>query len=71
MDVIAELITQALLGPRTEETDKEIIGKVEELANSFPLYEWAWKDVMDEVRALETQWEAEKAAKKAEKEAEE
>ena len=69
MEAIAELITQALLGPRTEETSKEIIAKVEELTNSFPLYEWAWKDVMNEVRELDAQWEADKAAKKAAKEA--
>jgi len=71
MDAIAELIAKALLGERTAEMDKEIIGKVEELTNSFPLYEWAWKDVMDEVTELEAQWAAEKAAKEVEKEAEE
>lgn len=53
MEVIAELINRALLGPRTEEETKAIREKVEELTNSFPLYEWAWKEALPEVERLE------------------
>jgi len=53
MEVIAELITRALLGPRTADETNDIRRRVEELTNSFPLYEWAWKDALSEVEELE------------------
>ena len=56
MEVIAELITRALLGARTEAETKAIREKVEELTSAFPLYEWAWKDALAEVEALEREF---------------
>ncbi len=66
MEVIAELITRALLGKRTEEETKDIRAKVEELTSSFPLYEWAWKDALSEVEELEAEWALAKEDEKLE-----
>ncbi len=66
METIAELVTRALLGPRTEVETKSILDRVTELTNSFPLYEWAWKDALAEVEELERQFFAEKDSEKAE-----
>jgi glycine hydroxymethyltransferase len=58
MEMIAGLITRALLDPKGEANDAAIIADVDSLTKRFPLYEWAWKDALEEAMAIEAQFAA-------------
>jgi glycine hydroxymethyltransferase len=58
MELIAGLITRALLDPKGEANDAAIIADVDQLTKRFPLYEWAWKDALAEAIAIEAQFAA-------------
>ncbi len=58
MELIAGLITRALLDPKGEANDAAIIADVDALTRKFPLYEWAWKDALAEAIAIEAQFAA-------------
>ena len=58
MELVAGLITRALLDPKGEANDAAIIADVDALTKQFPLYEWAWKDALAEAKAIEAQFAA-------------
>ena len=58
MELVAGLITRALLDPKGEANDAAIIADVDALTKRFPLYEWAWKDALADAMAIEAQFAA-------------
>jgi glycine hydroxymethyltransferase len=58
MGQIAGFITRALLDPKSDEGDAAIKADIAALAARFPLYEWAWKDELDEAQRIEAQFAA-------------
>jgi len=65
MKHIAALIARALLEPASEDGDRAIRAEVAELTARFPLYEWAWKDNLEEALRIQEEAAAKKEAAKA------